>query len=170
MNIQLFTLSTLTLILFQAKMERGITKFWFLVSDSNSSISCSLSVSPSVRLSVRFCDIISNHCIVFHHSTHQPQVVQCAQFCTVSTFWIWLVQKGPTGCTVCTVLYNLYILKLIGPKGTHRLCSVNSFVQFEHFETDWSWRDPQVVQCVHFETDWSQKGPPGCTVCTVCTV
>ena len=96
---------------------------------------------------------------------------------------------------MCTVLYSLYSLKLIGPEGTHRLYSVYSFVhsetdwsqrdpqvvqcvqfvQFVHFETDWSRRDPQVVQCVqfvHFETDWSQRDPQvvQCVqFCTVCT-
>ena len=108
-------------------------------------------VSESVLHSVRFCDIISNYCFPPQHTT-------------------------TTGCTVCRVLYSLYILKLIGSTETHRLYSVYSFVQFVHFETDWSQRDPQVVQCVqfvhfggthrlysvysfvqfgHFETDWS---------------
>ena len=55
-------------------------------------------------------------------------------------------------CTVCTVLYSLNILKLIGPEGTNRLYSVYSFVQYEHFQTDWFQRDPQVAQFVQFCT------------------
>ena len=49
--------------------------------------------------------------------------VQCVQFCTVWTFWNWLVLKGPTGCTVCTVCTVLCSLKLIGNKGTNSIVS-----------------------------------------------
>ena len=48
---------------------------------------------------------------------------------------------GPEGTHRLYSVYSLYILKLIGPEGTHRLYSVYSlysFVQFEHFKTDWS--------------------------------
>ena len=101
---------------------------------------------------MRFCDIISNHCF-----PHQQQVVQVVQCVHIETDWS---RRDPqvVQCVhfvqfvqfvqFCTVLNSLYILKLIGPKGTNRLYSeysldilkligpegtdrLYSFVQFE---------------------------------------
>ena len=106
----------------------------FLVVDSNSSISCSSSFSHSVCLSLRFCDIISNHCTLCT-GMRTPKLYSVYSFAQFVHF-----ETDSPGWTVCTVLYSLDILKLISHKGTYMLYSLLCTIQFE---TDWYQRDTQ---------------------------
>ena len=66
---------------------------------------------------------------IFFPPQHTPST-GCTD-CTVSKVLYILILIGPKGThrlysAVCTVLYSLYILKLIGHKGTYRLYNVYS--------------------------------------------